>query len=199
MNFLIEMARRHNVELYLKRLGEGIRGYLISERTVVVDLDLSEERMNWTFCHELAHLLQGHGRSDKPVTAQAEKEAHELAQDLLLPPETFRADVYRLSLPELKVNYPQASWEVIARTRIRHRPGMLTIFDNGKRTVRQAPSPLCCPMQLHPLELEVKRALEAGKIAVQDNSDGLQVEGVFIDEGRGVQRIILIAESEEWQ
>ena len=152
--------------------------------------------MNWTFCHELAHLLQGHGKPENPVTMQHEREAHDHAQDLLLPPETFHPDAHRLFLTELKERYPQASWEVIARTRVRHRPGVLTIFDNHKCTVRTAPQPLLYPSKLHPLEQEVKQSLSANNPTAHQSGDDLQVEGVFIDEGRGVERIILIADSE---
>ncbi len=197
MNFLLEMTRRHDIELHLTRLADGVRGYSVPERTIVIDVDLSEERMNWTFCHELAHLLLKHGDAERPISAQDEKEAHELAQDLLLPPETFRADAHRFSLPELKTRYPQASWEVIARTRVRHRPAILTIFDNGRRTLRMAPPPVNCPARLHPLEKTVKQTLEAGETIAEVRSDAIHVEGVFVDEGHDIRRIILIAESEE--
>jgi hypothetical protein len=193
------MTRRHDIELHLKRLSDGVRGYSVPERTIVIDVDLSEERMNWTFCHELAHLLLKHGKTGRSVSAHDEKEAHELAQDLLLPPETFRADVHRFSLPELRMRYPQASWEAIARTRVRHRPAILTIFDNGQRTLRMAPAPMNCPAQLHPLEESIKKSLQAGETAAEVHSEGIHVEGVFVDEGRDVRRIILLAESEESQ
>ena len=192
MNFLLEMARRHDIELHLKRLDDGVRGYSIPPRTIIVDLNLSEERMNWTFCHELAHLLLKHGRAGSNVTAAQEKEAHQLAQDLLLPTQTFRTDTQRFSMPELKERYPQASWEVIARTRVRYRQGILTIFDNGRRTLRLAPPPLACPMQLLPAEQSVKQSLEAGQVFAEISDGGLHVEGVFVDMGRGVQRIILL-------
>lgn len=197
MNFLLEMARRHNIELHLRRLADGVRGYSLPERTIVIDLDLSQERMNWTFCHELAHLLLKHGRADRNLTTAEEKEARELAQELLLPPETFRADVHRFSLAEIKERYPQASWEVIARTRVRYRPGIVTIFDNGRRTLRMAPPPLACPPQLLPVEEAVKQTLEASRPFAKVRGGGLCVEGAFVDEGQGIQRIILIAESEE--
>lgn len=197
MNFLFDMARRHSVEVHLRRLSDGVRGYVIPERTIVIDLDLSEERMNWTFCHELAHLLLKHGSAERHITTSDENEAHELAQDLLLPPEPFRADVHRLSLPELKDRYPQASWEVIARTRLRYRPGIVTIFDNDHRTLRTAPPPLTCPPHLLPLEQSVKQTLSASHPSASAKDGDLFVEGVFVDDGQGVQRIILIAESEE--
>lgn len=197
MRFLLDMARRHNIELRLQRLEGGVRGYSIAEKTIVVDLDLSEERMNWTFCHELAHLLLKHGSGERPLRAADEKEAHELAQDLMLPPETFGADAHHLSLPELKARYPHASWEVIARTRVRYRPAVLTIFDNGRRTLRMTPPPLSCPSRLDPLERELKHRVETGKRAQEVRGEGLHVEGVFVDEERGVQRIILLTQSEE--
>jgi hypothetical protein len=197
VNFLLDMARRHNIELRLQRLENGVRGYSIPERTIVVDLDLSEERMNWTFCHELAHILLKHGSGDRPVQASDEKEAHELAQDLMLPPHTFRREVQRLTLPELRMRYPHASWEVLARTRVRHRPAVLTIFDNGRRTLRMAPPPLNCPSRLHAREQEVRHRVEGTKSNAELHGDGLRVEGVFVDEEKGVQRIILIAEAEE--
>jgi hypothetical protein len=197
VNFLFDMARRHSVEVHLKRLSDGVRGYMIPERTIVIDLDLSEERMNWTFCHELAHLLLKHGSAERHITTSDENEAHELAQDLLLPPESFRADVHRLSLPELKQRYPQASWEVIARTRLRYRPGIMTIFDNDRRTLRLAPPPLTCPPHLLPLEQSVRQALSASHPFASARDGDLFVEGAFVDDGQGVQRVILVAESQE--
>jgi len=191
------MARRHNIELRLQRLEGGVRGYSIPERTIVIDLDLSEERMNWTFCHELAHLLLKHGSNERHISNADEKEAHELAQDLMLPPDTFGIDAQRFSLSELKARYAHASWEVIARTRVRYRPAVLTIFDNGRRTLRMAPPPLSCPSRLHSLERELKHRVEASKNANEVRGEGLHVEGVFVDDEQGVQRVILLTESEE--
>jgi hypothetical protein len=42
----------------------------------------------------------------------------------------------------------------------------------------------------------VKQFLNANNPTAHRNGDDLQVEGVFIDEGRGVERIILIADSD---
>ncbi len=74
---------------------------------------------------------------------------------------------------------------------------MLTIFDNGKRTVRLAPDGWNLSGRLFPLEAEAyQRALETkGELSLAQG--GFKVEAAFIDEGRGVQRVIVFLEGEE--
>ncbi len=162
-------------------------------RTIFVDPDLYPPRMNWRFCHELAHILLNHP-STKSIAQENEFEADELATELMLPRAEFEPLSAELDLPELKVRFPHASWEVIARKRIRFRPAVLSIFDNEVLTYRKAPQNMNYPRQLSPEELEVVQKCYEAKEHFKIRTDLLFVAGYYIDENPDVKRVILLTE-----
>jgi Zn-dependent peptidase ImmA (M78 family) len=151
------------------------------------------ERRNFAFCHELAHHILHHSARET-LSMDMEREANKLAAELLLPPESFRNDAAMYHLDQLKELYPQASWEVIARSKLSVVPAVLTIYDNGKRKLRIATNNYRFHKNLMPLEKRVFEycLLEQTNHKVYD--DTMKVRGYFIDTGEGVQRVMLWTE-----
>jgi len=198
MSFLDELSARFGVPYRFAKLPEKCRAYLV-DGAAVLNENLNSERAHWAYCHEVAHLQLGHPANpprDDAEERDQETEANRLASDLLLPEDQF-APAAQGSLTELKRTFPFASHEVLARKRMRYRPGLLTIFDNGKMTARLVPDDWNPPAGgLFPLEREaLKLSLESkGEETVK--REGLQVEATYVDEGRGVIRVILFLEGE---
>jgi len=160
--------------------------------------DLYPLRRNFIFCHELAHILLGHTtRTTKRIAD--ERDADRLAADLMLPEEEFRLKMSRLDYAELKLEYPHASWEVVARRWAQFRPAVLTIFDNGKLTNRLIPPNLAAPPRPTEPELTAARKTYEDRSNLTFASPPLKISSYFIDDGRGVERVILLTEVEEWE
>lgn len=195
MEFIRNLAKVHDLRVVVKRLDEGLRAYLM-DGVVYLEESLSQERMNFAFCHELAHHLLDH-HNHQVLSDEMEREANERAADLLLPPETFRQDAMTYPLDHLKEHYPQASWEVIARSKLRLVPAILTILDNGQRTLHIAPDDYQFPYNLLPIEEEVFRRCMETRGHVSSEGISVQTHGYFVDTGEGVVRVILWTEIDE--
>ncbi len=151
--------------------------------------------MNWKFCHELAHILLGH--LDEAIhTPEQERMADELAGELLLPEAEFKPLALREGLDELKRRFPQASWEAIARRRLAFRPAVMTVFDAGRLTSRQAPENYAFPATLTEAERETARRCLEEKCYQRYAARGMLLEAWHIDDGRGVERVILLTEAD---
>ncbi|MBU1652417.1 ImmA/IrrE family metallo-endopeptidase, partial [bacterium] len=190
--FIRAAAQRYDVPVKISSVVEGRRAFLLGT-TIYLNADLPEERANWAFCHELAHLLLKHHERMPRDTVEEEAQeraANFLASDLILPEEEFKP-LMHLSLEELKQRFSHASYEVIARRRLKFRPGLLTIVDDVKISARLAPDGWNRPMQLFPPESQaLDRCLqEKNELVLQE--EGMTVEATYIDEGRGVVRVIL--------
>jgi hypothetical protein len=97
----------------------------------------------------------------------------------------------------LKERFPYASWEVIARRWASERPAVLTIYDNGKFTGRYGPGELKFPPRPSAAEVELIRKCYTGKrhLVESTGSDvGLEMHAFFVDDGRGVERVLLLTE-----
>lgn len=157
------------------------------------------QRRNFRFCHELAHIILGHssaGRLDSKqsgkIFEQQEREADRLAVELLLPPDEFRRLARHSTLSDLKRHFPHASWEVVARRYCELHNALLTIFDNGKMTRRIAPDGLVFPRTPSAPERELFSRVATERQETSLETDELTIDGYFIDEDKGVVRIILI-------
>ncbi len=193
--FLDTLVRRHGVPYRFSITPEGRRSYLLAG-TVILDRSLTPERAHWAYCHELAHWLLGHAETppaDPAEERRREREADQLASRFMLPEDRFKPHVHR-SLNELKSLFPHASYEVIARRRLQFRPGLLTIVDNRRLTARLAPDGWNRPAELFPLEKDgLERCLDSRDEQVIEG-DGMMVEATYVDDGRGVIRVILFTE-----
>jgi len=194
VSFISDLAAQHDIQVVFQSF-EGSEAFVV-ERTIYLDPDLYPPRMNWKFCHELAHVLLCH-TGESLHTPEQEREADELAGELMLPEAGFRAPARREGLDALKGMFPHASWEVLARRRIRFRPAVLTIFDAEKLTTRQAPEGFAFPPRLTEPEREIVRRCYAGKDHLHSEAGGMMLEAYFVDEGLGVERVILLSEVEE--
>lgn len=188
MSFIEKLAAQHNVKVVFKKY-EDTDAFVMG-RTIFLNPDLYEPRLNWHFCHELAHILLGH--SADSISRENEKEADEYAAELMLPESEFRPLVYDLSLADLKEAFPHASWEVIARRLIRFNPAVLTIYDDKKLTCRGAPEGYAYPAKTTKPELELIKNCYNFCTHLDNELDGLMMYGYYIDEGRGVKRVLLL-------
>jgi len=198
MPYLDDLAARLGVPYRFARMADGQRACLIAG-TVLLDPDLTPERACWSYCHETAHWRLGHPDMpprDETEEREQEAAANALAAELLLPAEQFRP-LAGFSLAGLKHACPYASHEVLSRRRLAFRPGLLTIFDNEKLTARLAPDGWNCPRRLFGLEVEALNLCRKIHGDFVLRRDGRTVEATWVDEGRGVERVILFMEGDE--
>lgn len=192
MEFIRNLAKIHNLQIRVKKLREGPRAYIMGD-IVYLDSSMPPERRNFAFCHELAHHILRHSARET-LSMDMEREANKLAAELLLPLESFRKDAVMHHLDKLKELYPQASWEVIARSKLAVVPAVLTIYDNGKRRLRIATDSYRFPKKLMPLEKRVFECCLLQRTNYKEYDDTMKVRGYFIDTGEGVRRVMLWTE-----
>ncbi len=150
--------------------------------------------MNWRFCHELAHILLGHQFSGL-ISSDMEIEADAMAGEIMLPADSFRKNMQAMNIVELKEQYAHASWEAVLRKWIEQKGAVLTIFDNGKITQRIAPEDFNFPRTPSRQELSVFRICAKEKrhySQIFEDSIQLNVEGYYVDDGRGIKRVLLV-------
>jgi Zn-dependent peptidase ImmA (M78 family) len=192
--FIRKLAKLYNVRVQLRPLEEGVRGYKMGNEIVLNDA-LYPERRNWTFCHELAHILLGHSAE---ITYEEDLEADKYAAELMLPESDFIPESKGLDLVKLKNLYPYASYEVLARRCIQFQPAILTIFDQQELTLRIASPEITFPPAPTPDENMVMKECYLRKENFSINMNTLTIDAYYIDEGRGVIRVILISQPELW-
>lgn len=188
MNLIEKLTAQHNVRVVFKKY-EGTDAFVMG-RVIFLNPDLYEPRLNWHFCHELAHILLDHSADN--ISRENEKEADEFAGELMLPEAEFRPLVFSHSLSELKETFPFASWEVLARRIIRFNPAVLTIFDDKKLTYRGAPEGYAFPVKTTEPELDLIKRCYDLCTHLCDEFEGLVLNGYYVDEGRGVKRVLLL-------
>lgn len=190
------MAARYGVEVRIERIERpGPDGYSLGKTVVLAD-DLYAPRRNFIFCHELAHILLNH--TEKTTKRhQDEHDADRLAVELMLPETEFRQNMARLSFLELRNLYSHASWEVVARRWSELRPAVLTIYDNGLLKVRTAPEGLNYPPRPTEPESDLFSQTSEAREHFNLTDPPLSISSYFIDEGKGVERVILLTEVEE--
>ena len=160
----------------------------------MLNRNMFQPRMNWRFCHELAHILLDHSKA-KTITYEMEQEAERLAGELMLPADDFRLLMGELELSQLRMHYPHASWEAIARKYAELRPAVLTIFDNDRLTYRKGPEGFTFPPRPTPPEMEIVRQCHDDRNHTSTQTDNLIINGYFVDEGQGVERVLLLTET----
>lgn len=195
-----EEAVSRGIQILEEENPDAVRGSLFQLQGmwyITVDPADTVERQNFTIAHEIAE-WELFDAPDYTID-EKHKHANHRAGELLLPSDIFSKDVWKYSLLELKMRYPHASHEVIARRSLLFRPRVLTIFDNWNMIVRIAPDDLNYPRQCIQLETEtIKICYQTRHLSLQSN-DMIRCEGYFIDDGRGVLRVILFSElQEEW-
>lgn len=197
-DFLTELSSRLRIPFRFAKLPKTCRAYLLDGATVLNE-ELTREQAHWSYCHEVAHHILNHNndlpRNDTEEREQ-EAEANRLAAEILLPESDFKPYVQE-SLLRLKEIFPFASHEVLARRRLCYRFGLLTIIDNDRLTCRISPDDWNVPPSLFPLEKDALKKCLENKGGVNLEQEGFRVEASYLDEGRGVVRVILFLEGKE--
>ena len=188
--FIGKLAGQYNVAVRFEPLGEGVRGYKI-DGEIVLNMMNPPERRNWTFCHELAHIVLGHSKT--PADGE-EREADIFAAEIMLPERDFIPDSSGIELDKLKELYPHASYEVLSRRCLQFGSGVISIFDCGQLTSRMGSDGINFPPSPTPLELHVFRECWENKRYCELNSGGLNIRGYYIDQGRSVVRVYLVTQ-----
>ncbi|MDK9698658.1 MAG: ImmA/IrrE family metallo-endopeptidase [bacterium] len=191
--FLIALCQRYHVGV---ELGFYHTTNFKIGRSIYLDRNLSPERQNFSFCHELAHLLLEHDNETHP-SQEEEFLANQLAARLLLPDATFGLDAKSLPLAALKEKYPYASWEAILRRKLQFRHGVGTIVDEGKITFRGASPSIAFPHHPSPNEWGIIRDAFNEACSLFREQDGLTMTADYVDTGSGVRRVLLWTEWEE--
>lgn len=199
--FIAQLAAEHNVQVVMGGLqgAVGVEGMTGPDRTIFLDPNLFPPRMNFRFCHELAHVLLGHVDAQNP-TPEMEHDADELASELLLPSSVFRLAARRLDLKGLKDEFPHASWEAIGRKLLDVMPAVLTIWDDRKLTRRIGSPDLNFPSKPTRNEKEIADSLFEGMgdhATSRSPRSRITSDAWFVDEGTGVKRVVMITQVEE--
>jgi hypothetical protein len=117
-----------------------------SQSAIFLRPDPRPERIQWAVAHEIgeqyaAVVSERLGiEANGPENGRREQIANLLATRLLLPAAWFSRDAvaFDFDLVQLKINYPTASHELIARRFLDlGRPVLVTIFDHGKPQFRR--------------------------------------------------------------
>lgn len=198
IDFINRLAREHSVKVEFNAAigAAGAQALVRPDKTIVLDPDLYPPRMAFRFCHELAHILLDH--SGPALSKSDEYEADKLAGELLLPESDFKRAIRKYDLEGLKEQFPHASWEAIGRRYIQFIESVLTIWDNGKQTTRVGSPGFGFPPAPENVESAVmKRCLERGE-HIAEKVGRFDMSAWFVDEGRGVKRVLMLTKVEEF-
>jgi hypothetical protein len=194
-NFIKKLAEEYNVKVRIRPLGEGIRGYTMAGEIVLNEYS-HPERRNWTFCHELGHIVHGH---DTDPSQEEERIADDFAAEVMLPEADFITESKTLDLKALKDLYPHASWEVIGRRCVQFNRIIMTVFDSGNLRYRFASNGLVFPEKPTEIELDTVNKCYKTKTNLEIQSEFLNIRAYYIDEGGDVIRVILISQPDDYQ
>lgn len=187
-------AARHRLRIrYETPLPGRVPAYKYDDEhgpVVVLDSALPPERQHFSLAHETAHVLLDHGDEIAP---EEELAANRLAGELLLPDPLFSEHTH-LTLRELKAEFPHASFEVIARRRLAFAPGVLTIVDDMRLTRRLVADDFAAPPRPVPAEWRLIERCFRERADLDDSGEGIRLHGTYVDEGRGVIRVLLVTE-----
>ena len=193
-----DIAKKLNIEIIEKPFSDNLRGsaFKVNDKWFIAVNQLDpEERKNFTIAHELAEIELA-TREDL-----SDDEKHNLANikaaEKLLPERSFKNDMFKFNLYQLKKLYPQASYEVIARRILDYKNAVLTIFDNFSKTIRIGSRGINFPQFLLPEEKKVVKKCYNLKGYSEKEKDNISIKGYYIDEGRGVKRVIMLTEIDE--
>jgi hypothetical protein len=189
-DFIRKIAELYKVKVRLHSLEENVRGYKMDDE-IIINENNPPERRNWTFCHELAHIVLGHSSAPSD---EDEREADRFAAELMLPERDFIPDSKDLNLNSLKLVYPHASYETIARRCLQFNPGVMTIFDQKQLTCRLGSDGINFPANPTAQEMKVIEECYNLKNSVSKTEGDIFIKGFYIDQGRDIIRVILLTQ-----
>ena len=131
------------------------------------------------------------------INREVEREADDLASELMLPSAEFRRVMNEMDIPALKEKYDHASWEVICRRWADERSAVLTIYDNMRLTSRSAPEKLNFPPKPSSVEIEFIMECYNQRRHISGNVEGdieLDLQAFYVDVGSEFERVLLLTE-----
>ena len=159
---------------------------------IMIDSTETEERKNFTIAHELAEIML-YDVEDLTID-EKHKKANFIAAEFLMPEEEFKKDVYNYDLYELKKIYNGCSYEVIARRMLKFKPIVLTIYDNKRKYLRISSDLISFPSVITDSEIKIVEECYNIKNKYEKFKDNLHISGYFVNDGRNVERVILLTE-----
>jgi len=159
---------------------------------ITVNPDDTEERKNFTIAHELAEIILYD--NNELTIDEKHKMSNYMAAEFLMPECDFKKALFNNDLYALKKLYSNCSHEAIARRMLNFIPQVLTIFDNRAIYTRIASESINFPSSPAKSELEVVEKCYQIRNKYEKTEENLKITGYFIDEGRGVERVILLTE-----
>ena len=159
---------------------------------ITINANDTEERKSFTIAHELGEIIL----YDNSELSNDDKHkiSNLIAADFLMPEDEFKKDIQNNDLKQLKKKYKNCSYEAIARRILKFIPHVLTIFDNKKKYIRIASDSINFPSAITQIEQEVVERCYQTENHHEKKEDNLMIKGYYINEGKGVERVILLTE-----
>ena len=134
--FLVAKELDYDIGIDDKLKARGYKRRRWGKDEIIVNSPSKSERKHFTIAHEIAeHVLE-----NRITKEDLEKACNAMASSLLMPAQWFEMDAKNrnFDLLELKKIYSTASHEAIAYRMLRFSECIITIFDNGKVTIRKS-------------------------------------------------------------
>ena len=193
------LARSRNVTILTESVPADVKGVAFQRGDqwyIMVSPHLTTEQQNFVIAHELAE-IELNEREDLSLDERHQM-ANYRAGEILLPDEEFGVVVQHDDLDVLKARYPHCSYEVIARRTLAFLPRILTILDNGLRTTRIASEHLQYPYDMTDPEQQAVAECVRRREKVEIENENLALTVHYIDQNRGVIRVILFTEIQDY-
>lgn len=198
MTSIQEKVNRQGIEILYQSVGAGIRGSTFQKSDqwyIVVNRHDPLERQNFTIAHEYFE-IQLNDRQDLSLDEKHHL-ANKMAAEFLLPDATFGVLALTKNLHELKQEFPQVSYEVIARRLPYFRPVVISVLDNMHLTSRFGAPNINFPRKISEIEMKAaQNSYETGK-TVTLSEPPLEITGYYLEEHNSIVRVIVIAEVDE--
>lgn len=141
---------------------------------IFVNSPSKSERKHFTIAHEIAeHILE-----DRIIREDLEGACNAMASSLLMPAHWFEMDAKNCNFDLLKLKkiYSTASHEAVAYRMLHFSECIITIFDNGKATIRKASINNPC-RHIHPLEVKCFQKVSNSGEPFEVSGNNLRVQG----------------------
>ena len=189
--FLVAEKLDYEISIDDKLKTRGYKRRRWGKDEIIVNSPSKSERKHFTIAHEIAE----HTLACGELTGEdLEKACNAMASSLLMPAQWFEMDAKacNFDLLELKKIYSTASHEAVAYRMLQFSECIITIFDNGKVTVRKASINNPC-RHIHPIEVKCFQKVSNSGEPSAVSGDNVRVQGwpAFKDDWK---RVILRTE-----
>ncbi len=188
--FLVAEKLDYEIGIDDKLKTRGYKRRRWGKNEIIVNSPSKSERKHFTVAHEIAE----HALAGELTGEDLEKACNAMASSLLMPAQWFEMDAKacNFDLLELKKIYSTASHEALAYRMLHFSECIITIFDNGKITVRKASINNLC-RHIHPIEVKCFQKVSNSGEPSTVSGDNVRVQGwpAFKDDWK---RVILRTE-----